>query len=146
MREPKPKVLVDADETELETLVARKGRRRRFVVDDLGVDQAVVPPAVGHDAAAGGQHIAVPGGVRAKGPWHDEGVAQRAHAQGRGVRPPRPTTPMVKDADDGIPSPSRDQQDGRIDEESGEADYASSAWPQRGRVNRRISIHATQTP
>src|SRR5437899_11021716 len=105
MREPKAKVLVDADETELETLVARKGRRRRFVVDDLGVDQGVVRPAVGHDAAAGRQHIPVPCGVVAKGPRHDEAVAQRAHPQGRGVRPPRRATTMVKDANDGVPSP-----------------------------------------
>src|ERR1700737_4811910 len=55
--EPKAKVFVDAEKTELQALIARKGGRRCREIDDLGLDQGVVGPAIGDDTPAGGQHV-----------------------------------------------------------------------------------------
>src|SRR2546422_2743929 len=79
----KPKVFVDADQPELQPLIARKRRRRRCIVDDLRFDQRVFSPEIGDNRPTGRQHIQVPRGVFAEGPWHDEAVAQPAHPERR---------------------------------------------------------------
>ena len=87
MRDAKPKVFVDADKAELQPLVARKGRCRRCVVDDFGLDQRVVLSEVRDTAPARRHHVPIPRRVLTEGARHDEGVAQRAHPQGCGIGP-----------------------------------------------------------
>src|SRR5216684_2282932 len=101
MRDAKSEVFVDADEAELEPLVAGKGQRRGCKVDDLGLDQGVFLTEVRDAAPAGRQYVPIPGRIPAESSRHDKAVAARAHPQGCGIQAAGAATDMVQDPEDG---------------------------------------------
>src|SRR5205807_863330 len=91
----------------------------------------VVVSLVGDDAPPGRLDVEVPGGLLTERPRHHEAVAERAHAERRGVNPAGLSTAVAKHADDRHPAPPSDQQRQRIDQTGGEADELASARTKR---------------
>src|SRR5437868_1438385 len=134
---PQAEVLVDAQESKLQPLVARKGVLRRRVVNDLWISNGVAPAEVSDGRRTGSDHIPVPAGVLTQREGHEEGVAVGPHTERAGVGAARATAAMPKDAHDRHPPPARDQHDRWIHEPRHEPDRASGsrAQPKTGTLD-----------
>src|SRR5215469_4458834 len=129
-RLPHAQVLGDADQPELEQLVAREGRCGFCVIDDLRLDQRVVVALVGDEAPPRCLDVEIPGGLLTERAGHDEAVAERTHAEWCGVHSPGLAAAMAEDPDDRHPPSPSDQQRQWIDEPREETDDAASARTQ----------------
>jgi len=126
-------------------LVAREGRPCRRVVDDLGLDHAVMPAQVRDPSLARRLDVLIPGGVVAERPRDDEAIAQPTHADRRGVLTAGAPATVVEDADDRHPAAPRNEQDERIDEPCGEPDDPARARSQVDCVGRICVAHGPRT-
>src|SRR5712691_5111407 len=127
-------VLVDADQAELQQLVARESHRSGRVIDDLRVNQRVVATLVRGDAPPGRADVQVPGRVLAEGSRHNKRVAERAHAERGRMDAARYAAAVVQHAEYRHPPPPGDQKDQWVDQTGRKTDNAASPRPETDSV------------